>query len=646
MKYSSLLYIALACGTTATLQSCLDFDDPGAELSTNQVTTDTEIHMNDADNLDFKREITADEAKQAIEALNVKLGQCKTGVYGMRGGKEGGTPAAHAYQFCYNLDTDNYVQYFVTTHKDFPYSNAIITSTYNMSERFNGAGHSNYSIARNGFAPFLNDPKATDIPEIKAIYLLYYDLVAQENADLSGPFTYVEDKGNSEDPKTYNSVRDIYYSIKANLDDIIACFDYYEGSHEQLDEEGNPVLDEEGNPVMVPNRSDEYKAIIVNQLDTYESDGNANWNYGIYSDPSISRLDNFKRLANSLKLRMAMHIVKVEPETAQAWAEEAVAGGVIEKVSQQQGVFPSSIGFTHPLVEILSSWGDTRISASFESLLMSLDHPYTKYLLLKNSHDITNLGAVIPTADKQGEITPANDRIVGIRSGSLVGDGQSVSTNPFIAYSSLDKDAIGNSPLYFISFAEVCFLRAEGAIRGWDMQGSAADFYEAGIRNAYIEDPNYLENGWLNTEHNYTDFVDEYLQVAKPIDYVQVDPQGLGPNWPSMTKIGVTWNEGDDLETKLEKIITQKYIALFPDSHEAWTELRRTGYPKLFPVLNPEEGDGTLGKSGADNIIRRIPWASTDPIQQKYIRESGIPALGGEDTQATRLWWDVNAPNF
>jgi hypothetical protein len=113
---------------------------------------------------------------------------------------------------------------------------------------------------------------------------------------------------------------------------------------------------------------------------------------------------------------------------------------------------------------------------------------------------------------------------------------------------------------------------------------------------------------------------------------------------PSVTKIGVKWNEADDLETKLEKIITQKYLALFPLSTEAWTELRRTGYPKLFPVLNTDDGDGSI-KQG--DMIRRIVWLPTgDTKQDAIINKRAIPALGGPNKQATRLWWDVDAPNF
>lgn len=235
---------------------------------------------------------------------------------------------------------------------------------------------------------------------------------------------------------------------------------------------------------------------------------------------------------------------------------------------------------------------------------------------------------------------PANSRICGIRSGILVGDGQSQAVNKRQGYSTMTIDVIEHKycPAYFIKWAEVDFLRAEGRIRGWNMgkeEETAEFFYNRGIENAYMEEPMFGSD--------YTMYVEEYKARTEPVDYVNVDPMGDGEPWPSVTKIGVAWNEGDDLETKLEKIITQKYIALFPLSTEAWTELRRTGYPKLFPVLNADDGDGSI-KQG--DMIRRIPWVPTDPVAVGMVEATGLSALGGPDEQATRLWWDVDAPNF
>ena len=150
----------------------------------------------------------------------------------------------------------------------------------------------------------------------------------------------------------------------------------------------------------------------------------------------------------------------------------------------------------------------------------------------------------------------------------------------------------------------------------------------------------------------YKDMLEDYMNVTKAKDYTYVDPTGNTEDMPSVTKIPVKWDNSLDNEKKLEMIITQKYIASFPYSYESWVDLRRTGYPRLFPVLNPEDGDGSLTMgdnaeycSGL-NIIRRLPWFTDDPQTKEDLNATGLPALGGPDQQATRLWWDVDAPNF
>ena len=592
MFAGSLMFASLA------IQSCLDYDDPGSEMGESTVETDTERYVGNVDSIAFLNTPSAEAVDSASEVLRTYFQQTLAGQYNIRGGKEGGLPAEHAYQRQYSLGPDLYAQYFTIPHKDFMYGTH--TSTYNVSAEFNDNALGAYTMAKNAIMPLLNHPLVDSIPEMKAINLLYYCVAAQERADLAGPYTYLEDKMNSESPEEYNDLKTIYYGIEENLNTIVACLENYE------------------------TRPDWYKEKITNMMMEYcqTSRGMLTGDFS---------MNSYIKLANSLKLRMAMHIVKVEPETAQRWAEEAVAGGVVENADEQQGLFPMISGFNHPLPGIANSWGDLRMSASFESLLMSLDHPYTKYLFMPNSYDFINT--------KTGEVLmEAGTRICGLRSGTLVGNGQTYAQNQRQAYSTFSTDVVYGSqcPTYFVKWAEVDFLRAEGALRGWNMDGTAQFFYERGIQNAYLEDP-------LIGAAQYTELVDAYMEQEVPVDYIQVDPLRDGPDWASVTKIGVKWNEADDNETKLEKIITQKYIALFPLSTEAWTELRRTGYPKLFPVLNTDDGDGSIEQG---EMIRRIPWVPTDPIAAAMVENSGIPALGGPDEQATRLWWDVDKANF
>ena len=584
--------------TALGVQSCLDFDDPGAELGAGQTTVDATVYHGNVDSIDYLRDIPVTELKHAIDTLNKMkmLGNSLTGQYCLRGAKNGDVPGAHAYQRQFSLGPDAYAQYMVIHHKDFMYG--TLTSTYNVSEEFNGDPLGSYTMVKNALMPLLNHPIIDTIPEFKAINLLYYCVSAQERADLSGPYTYLEDKLNSEEPVEYNDLKTIYYGVKENLDTIVACLKHYEA-----------------------NRSKEYKKEIQKVMTRYCTTSRAMFT-GDWS------MDSYIRLANSLKLRMAMHMVKIEPETAKQWAEEAVASGVIETVDQQHALYPMVSGFTHPYVEICNSWSDLRLCASFESLLMSLKHPYTKYVFANNSQPIIN--------EATGEELDAHSKIVGLRAGRLMPDGQNYPLNPLAAFSSINSSAFAMAPLYLVKLAEVNFLRAEGALRGWNMGGTAEYFYEEGIKNAYLDEP-------MMGAMEYNAALADYMALETPVDYIQKEVSGDGEDWPSVTKIGVKWNDGDDQETKLEKIITQKYIALFPLSTEAWTEMRRTGYPKVFPVLNTDDGDGSIEQG---EMIRRIPWNASDQIVQQLIEASGLATLGGPDLQATRLWWDVDAPNF
>ncbi|MBQ5826211.1 MAG: SusD/RagB family nutrient-binding outer membrane lipoprotein [Bacteroidaceae bacterium] len=592
------LFAGMMAVTALGVQSCLDFDDPGAELGAGQTTVDATVYHGNVDSIDYLRDIPVTELKHAIDTLNKMkmLGNSLTGQYCLRGAKNGDVPGAHAYQRQFSLGPDAYAQYMVVHHKDFMYG--TLTSAYNVSEEFNGDPLGSYTMVKNALMPLLNHPIIDTIPEFKAINLLYYCVSAQERADLSGPYTYLEDKLNSEEPVEYNDLKTIYYGVKENLDTIVACLKHYEA-----------------------NRSKEYKKEIQKVMTRYCTTSRAMFT-GDWS------MDSYIRLANSLKLRMAMHMVKIEPETAKQWAEEAVASGVIETVDQQHALYPMVSGFTHPYVEICNSWSDLRLCASFESLLMSLKHPYTKYVFANNSQPIIN--------EATGEELPAHSKIVGLRAGRLMPDGQNYPLNPLAAFSSINSSAFAMAPLYLVKLAEVNFLRAEGALRGWNMGGTAEQFYEEGIKNAYLDEP-------MMGAMEYNAALADYMALETPVDYIQKEVSGDGEDWPSVTKIGVKWNDGDDQETKLEKIITQKYIALFPLSTEAWTEMRRTGYPKVFPVLNTDDGDGSIEQG---EMIRRIPWNASDPIVQQLIEASGLATLGGPDLQATRLWWDVDAPNF
>lgn len=618
MKNSKIFVYAALALSAFGMQSCLDYDTPGDEFNANQTIVPPVISSGKADVIDYEKVISDEGVAEAIMALDDNIRTAQTGVYGIRGGKDGGAPGAHAYQFCYTLGPDNYVQYFCVPHYDFPYSNFTLRSTYDMCKGSIGGPGSGFSSAKLYIAPLLNTEKIDSVPELKAIFLTLFNYSAIENADLFGPMPYEEFKAlRDKSPFEYNDVRTIYYGVKKNLDDAIACLKYYKD-----------------------NRSQAYKEQLANVMYSYLT---------IVNEPYSKTWEDMEpwiRFANSLKLRMAIHMSGIEPETAKTWAEEAVRDGVITDVDNEVAIYPTFSGKDHPLVEI-TGWSDAVMGASFLNLLENLDHPYMKYLFTKNSVGLAKSPQAVEGSSCPAT-TPMNSVYVGMRDGVAPGEGQAAANNPYCGYSMLDKAYLAQTqaPLFLMKCSEVYFLLAEGALRGWNMGGTAKQFYEQGIRNASLEARSFMGN-------KYNQLVDDYLNVEAPKGIPYVDPQGLTPDMPSVTKIGVKWNEGDSPEVKLEKIITQKYIASFPYSYESWVDLRRVGYPKLFPILGVADGDGTIGAGDPwvqtkENIMRRIPWASDDPQTKEDIANTGIPALGegATDTQGQHLWWDNGASNF
>ena len=95
-------------------------------------------------------------------------------------------------------------------------------------------------------------------------------------------------------------------------------------------------------------------------------------------------------------------------------------------------------------------------------------------------------------------------------------------------------------------------------------------------------------------------------------------------------------------EEQLEQIITQKWIAMLPDGQEAWSEFRRTGYPRIYPVKVNNSG----GKIDTNIQIRRINFVQDEVNTNGENVTTAIGYLNGPDNGGTRLWWDIPGSNF
>jgi hypothetical protein len=143
-----------------------------------------------------------------------------------------------------------------------------------------------------------------------------------------------------------------------------------------------------------------------------------------------------------------------------------------------------------------------------------------------------------------------------------------------------------------ITYAQMQFSRAEAAKLGW-ITGNVKQLYEDAIKTSMEQ--------W----HVYS--------AADFATYIK------GAN--------VAFSDAKALEL----IGTQKWVALFYQGSEAWSEWRRTGFPALKPPTK------TLNTSG--QIPRRYGYPTSEATLNKTNYDEAVKRQGA-DVQETKVWWN------
>lgn len=313
-------------------------------------------------------------------------------------------------------------------------------------------------------------------------------------------------------------------------------------------------------------------------------------------------LDKWRKFANSLKLRFAMRVSDKLPDEAKVWAEEAVSAGVME-TNLDNALKPT---IDNPFYKMSLNWGDTRCGADIIAYM--------------NAYQDPRLEAYFNKTGRGGE-----DSYFGLRSGvalpakeELINAADNLFSTPKVQMT---------DPVVWMTAAEVTFLRAEGALKQWNMNGNAESLYKQGIELSM--DMHKVDMGdYLNVKTKRGAFVDSKY------------PHFNDAVFSSGTT--VAWAEND--EARLAQIITQKYIAMFPyGSAEAWAEWRRTGYPNLLPAIdfNHEISNIQRDANGADiKGYRRYPLPQIEhAVNSANVDKAITEDLEGSDSPNTDVWW-------
>jgi hypothetical protein len=311
------------------------------------------------------------------------------------------------------------------------------------------------------------------------------------------------------------------------------------------------------------------------------------------------------KFANTIRLNAALRLSEVDPTKAAAEFASAFAAGVIaldnsENVSYK---YLTTQQYENPFYNSFVTAGraDWVIPDPMMNMMQNVSytsphldmyaagHPY------KTQSGKLNAGVDPRLSVYANPIENTTDTYIGMPYGLSEAEAGSVSTEQV----SFMGDAMRkqNTSAYIFNSAQVAFILAEGRHHGW-INGApltAQQYYEAGIAASL-------------GQHGVSAGLATYL-----------------------TNTEVAYTAGREIE----QIITQKWLATFPNGYEAWSEFRRTGFPNLAP------GDNALTPNG--EIPTRQAYGTGEANANKVNYEAALVAQGfTADDQIQRLWWDAN----
>jgi hypothetical protein len=341
------------------------------------------------------------------------------------------------------------------------------------------------------------------------------------------------------------------------------------------------------------------------------------------------------KFANSLRLRMAMRISQVDPARAKTEAEAAIAGGVISSAAESTSIKTDSNNNNSwsPYAYTFSG-GGYGMSKTFEEILTGFGgQAWSSPEEVTEHPDVVDpRGPVMfnPCNAAAAGLAPYLGRWAGSRPGLISATSNAVTSS----VARLGRYVWSSQTRRFnvLKYSEVCFLLAEAKVRfpSWNTgAGTAESWYNNGIRD------NMAEWGIASA------VVNAYM--------VNNTPNVKGTTVP-FTDVSGTCN------TVLDKIMTQKWLAFFPEGGwEAWADHRRTQKPKFIPY----EGVNSIWFPGAydntqdvpQNYIRRMGYPVSERTLNKDFLDEALSRLGNfgagkyEGYVRVPMWWDPYAEN-
>ena len=300
-------------------------------------------------------------------------------------------------------------------------------------------------------------------------------------------------------------------------------------------------------------------------------------------------VEKWKKYGNSVKLQLGMRIKYVDPSLSRTVVTAALNSPLLSSNSDNAAIktYTDLSSSYHPVLGHFTG-GSPDLKYLAEALVAQLVKSNDPRLPLIADPTVNSVKAGKPEYIGKA-VALTDDQMVGI-----INDDYSLASKK--TYFNL---GISNPiPWYVYTYAEICFYKAEAALEGWVYSPDEAEkFYQEGIKAAMALRPyeiTTLPQSFIDKEFYFT---------------------------------GLT------SEQKLEKIMTQKWILFFGRNYDAFSEWRRTGYPKLKPGPN-------LGSTNG-RIPRRYGYPSEENLLNEINYKAAVSRMKEGDSYMSRVWWDV-----
>ncbi len=327
-------------------------------------------------------------------------------------------------------------------------------------------------------------------------------------------------------------------------------------------------------------------------------------NSEIPSGSASVQVDKWKKLGNSLLLRLGMRYSKVDQTKAQSIVAEAFAGGVMDSNDDNAYVKYDGATYTQADNDFLRQFSQFDYAAEpFVDHLKNTSDPRGKYMLA--TYD--DPGSVANDPDPDTVLSNQFGVPIGVTDLQLIdtGLGYRGSKGNGLNYTQLNIYAVAapDAPDFYVTYAQTSLLLAEAAQRGW-ITGDPQALYEAGIR-ADMEMHSLYPN-------------------VTPISDAEINAYIAHPN--------VAFNATDALEL----INTQYWVVNFRNGTEAFANFRRSG----FPALSRNDFNDNLLANGGDGFVHRMSYPDREGSANSKNYAAAVAAIGGNDDLVTRVFWD------